>query len=136
MCGETIGFNGVSQERGRWPFLTPKLESVTDQTKQKIARLPLIKQMREFIQKQLEPGHEKLKIKKSVLISVTFPFWEKKHMDGIFSTGKTIFDTFIQDLLCMSIYLLLTLYLVFPRYLFSMRLAFMFSRGVETLSFD
>ena len=47
-------------------------------------------------------------------------------MDGLFSTGKTFFDTFIEDLLSMPIKLPLALYLVFPKYLFNMGPAFIF----------
>ena len=57
-------------------------------------------------------------------------------MDEIFYAGNTIFETFVQDLLSMSINLLLALYLVYPRYLFNMGPAFMFSRGRETLRID
>ena len=57
-------------------------------------------------------------------------------MDGLFSAGKTIFDTFIRDPLSMSINLVLTLYLVFPVYLFNMGPALLFSRSVETLSVE
>ena len=70
---------------------------------------------------------------------------EEMH-DRLFSAGKTLFDAFIQDILSMSTNLvfwvsgarfcLLALYLVFPRYLFNMRPAFKFSRGVETLRID
>ena len=60
---------------------------------------------------------------------------EEMH-DRLFSAGKTLLDAFIQDILSMSTNLLLALYLVFPRYLFNMRPAFKFSRGVETLRID
>ena len=42
----------------------------------------------------------------------------------------------MQELLNMPINLLLALYLVYPRYLFNMGPAYMFSRGVETLRID
>ena len=44
----------------------------------------------------------------------------------------------MQDLLSISINLLLALYLVYPRYLFNMgpRYLYMYSRGVETLRID
>ena len=54
-------------------------------------------------------------------------------MERIFSAEKTLFDVFIQDLLGMSINLLLALYLVFFRYLFNMGPVFKVSRGVKTL---
>ena len=39
----------------------------------------------------------------------------EKNMDRKFSAGKTLFDAFFQDLLSMSINLLLALFLEFPR---------------------
>ena len=53
-------------------------------------------------------------------------------MAGVFCAKETIFGAFVQELLS----LLLVLYLVYPRYLFKMGPAYMFSRGVETLRFD
>ena len=64
------------------------------------------------------------------------PCWEKKYMGRIFYAGNTVFETFIQDLLSMSINLLLALCLVSPRYLFSMGPAYKISRVVETLRVD
>ena len=52
-------------------------------------------------------------------------------MDRVFYAGNTILDAFVQDILSMSINLLLALYLVYPRYLFNMGPDYMFSRGVE-----
>ena len=57
-------------------------------------------------------------------------------MAGVFSAKETIFGAFIQEILNMPISLLLALYLVYPRYLFNMIPAYMFSRGVETLRID
>ena len=54
-------------------------------------------------------------------------------MVGVLSAENTNFEIFNQDYLSMSIKFLLVLYLVFPRSLFNMGPAFMFSRGVETL---
>ena len=64
------------------------------------------------------------------------PCWEKKYMDGVFYAKETIFGASVQELLSMPISLLLALYLVYPRYLFNMGPAYMFSRGVETLRID
>ena len=61
------------------------------------------------------------------------PYWEKKYMAKVFYAKDTIFEAFVQELLNMPINLLLALYLVYPRYLFNMGPAYMFSRGVETL---
>ena len=52
-------------------------------------------------------------------------------MAGVFCAKETIFGAFVQELLSMPISLLLALYLVYPRYLFNMGPAYMFSRGVE-----
>ena len=64
------------------------------------------------------------------------PCWEKKYMAGVFCAKETIFVVFVQELLSMPESLLLALYLVYPRYLFNMGPAYMFSRGVETLRID
>ena len=57
-------------------------------------------------------------------------------MAGVFCAKETIFGAFVPELLSMPISLLLALYLVYPRYLFNMCPAYMFSRGVETLWID
>ena len=57
-------------------------------------------------------------------------------MAGVFCAKETIFVVFVQELLSMPESLLLALYLVYPRYLFNMGPAYMFSRGVETLRID
>ena len=57
-------------------------------------------------------------------------------MDKVFYAGNNIFWAFVQDLLNKPINLLLALYLVYPRYLFNMGPAYMFSRGVENLRID
>ena len=57
-------------------------------------------------------------------------------MDKVFYAGNNIFEAFVQDFLNMPINLLLVLYLVYPRYLFNIGSAYMFSRGVETLWID
>ena len=57
-------------------------------------------------------------------------------MDKVFYEGNTIFEAFVQDLLNMLINLLLAFNLVYPRYLFNVGPAYMFSRGVETLRID
>ena len=57
-------------------------------------------------------------------------------MAGVFCAKETFFRAFVQELLSMPISLLLAPYLVYPRYLFNMGPAYMFSRGVETLRID
>ena len=61
------------------------------------------------------------------------PCWEKRYMGRVFYAKDAIFDAFVQELLNKPINLLPVLYLVYPRYLFNMGPAYMFSRGVETL---
>ena len=56
------------------------------------------------------------------------PCWEKEFMAGVFSAKETIFGAFVQEILSISISLLLALYLVYPRYLFNMGPAYMFRR--------
>ena len=57
--------------------------------------------------------------------------WQKKNMDGLFSTGKDNFEALMQDVLSMSVFFLLALCLYGS--LFNMGPAFLFSRIVETL---
>ena len=46
-----------TQERGRWPFLTPRLENVTDKTRENAP--PLVKQIWEFLEEQLEVAEKR-----------------------------------------------------------------------------
>ena len=64
------------------------------------------------------------------------PCCEKEFMAGVFSAKRTIFGAFVQEILSMPISFLLAMYLVYPRYLFNLGPAYMFSRGVETLRID
>ena len=48
---ECMGYRST-QERGRWPFLTPRLGNATDKTRESAP--PLIKQIWEFFEGQLE----------------------------------------------------------------------------------
>ena len=59
-----------------------------------------------------------------------------KYMDKVFYAGNTIFEAFVRELLSMPNNLLLSLYLVYPRYLFNMGPAYIFSKDVETLRVD
>ena len=152
----------LTRERGRWPFLTPRLENATDKTRD-IAP-PLVKQIWEFFEGQLEIAESRemtvgrfvtaaneiniggfwrehakgeLRTRKDhEILKFSSPCWEKKYMAGVFYAKETIFGAFVQELLSMPISLLLALYLVYPRYLFNMGPAYMFSRGVETLRID
>ena len=157
----------LSQERGRWPFLTPRLENVKDRTRERERESapPLVKQIWEFLEEQLELA-EKREMTAGTFVTaaneVTIggfwtehakgelrsrrshetlrflnPCWEKEYMDKDFYAGNAIFEAVVQELLLsMPINLLLALYLVYPRYLFNMSLAYMFSRCVETLRID
>ena len=152
----------LTQERGRWPFLTPRLENATERTRESAPLL--IKQVWEFLERQLEVAENRdmtvqrfvtaasevtigglwreharggLKTRKDhEILRFLSPCWEKRYMARVFYARDTIFDAFVQELLHMPINLLLTLYLVYPRYLFIMGPAYMFSRGVETLRID
>ena len=151
-----------TQERGRWPFLTPMLENATDKTRESAP--PLVKQIWDFLEEQLEVAesremtvgrfvtaanevtiggfwreHAKGELrtgKYHEILKFLSPCWEKKYMAGVFCAKETIFGAFVQELLSMPISLLLALYLVYPRYLFNMDPAYMFSRGGETLRID
>ena len=158
---ESTGYR-FTQERGRWPFLNPRLENATDKTRESAP--PLIKQIWEFLEGQLELAenremtvarfvtaanevtiggfwreHAKGEVKtrkNHKILRFLSPCWEKKYMGRVFYAGDAIFDAFVQELLNMPINLLLALYLVYIRYLFNMGPDYMFSRGVETLRID
>ena len=49
---ESIAYRLTQDERGRWPFLTPRLENATDKTRESAP--PLIKQIWNFFEEQLE----------------------------------------------------------------------------------
>ena len=126
---------------------------MTDKTKETAP--PLIKQVWEFMQNQLEQNERKeltlgtlvilandttihgfwryhatgnLRTRNSYkILGFLRSCWPKNYIDEILSAGS---------LFSMTINLLLGLYLVFPRHLFNMGPAFMFSRSVETLRID
>ena len=153
---------GLTQERRRWPLLSPRLENATDKTKENAP--PLVKQIWRFLEEQLEVAEiremtvtrfvtaanevtiggfwrehakDELRTRKDhEILKFLSPCWEKKFMAGVFSAKETIFGAFVQEILSMPISLLLALYLVYQRYLFNMGPAYMFSRGVETLRID
>ena len=79
-----------------------------------------------------EHAKNELKTRKNhEILRFLSPCWEKKYMGRVFYAGDAIFDAFVQELLNMPINLVLALYLVYPRYVFIMGPAYMFSRGVE-----
>ena len=136
----------LTQERGRWPFLTPRLENATDKTKE--SATPLVKQIWGFLEEQLEVAESRemtvarfvtaanevtiggfwrecakgeLRTRKDhEILKFLSPCWEKEYMAGVFCAKENIFGAFVQELLSMPISLLLALYLVYPRYLFNM----------------
>ena len=152
----------LTQERGRWPFLTPRLVNVTEKTKENAP--PLLRQIWSFLEEQLEVAEKRemtvtrfvtaanevsiggfwrdhakgeLKTRRDhEILEFLSPCWGKEFMAGVFGAKETIFGAFVQEILSMPISLLLALYLVYPRYLFNMRPAYMFSRGVETLRIE
>ena len=152
----------LTQENGWWPFLTPRLENATNKTREDAP--PLVKQIWSFLEKQLElaEGREmtvarfvsaanevtiggfwrehaegELRTRRDhEILKFLSPCWGKEFMAEMFGTKATIFGAFVQEILGMPISLLLALYLVYPRYLFNMGPANMFSRGVETLRVD
>ena len=152
----------LTQENGWWPFLTPRLENATNKTREDAP--PLVKQVWSFLEKQLElaEGREmtvarfvsaanevtiggfwrehaegELRTRRDhEILKILSPCWGKEFMAEMFGTKATIFGAFVQEILGMPISLLLALYLVYPRYLFNMGPAYMFSRGVETLRVD
>ena len=152
----------LTEERGRWPFLTPRLENASYKTRENAPFL--IKQIWEFLEGQLHVAESRditvgrfvtaanevtvggfwreqakgdLKTRKNhKILRFLIPCREKRYMARVFYAKDTIFDAFVQELLSMPINLLLALYLVYPRYLFNMGSAYMFSRSVETLRID
>ena len=152
----------LTQESGCWPFLTPRLENATDKTKENAP--PLVKQVWSFLEKQLEVAkgremtvtrfvsavnevtiggfwreHAKGEVRTKMdheILKFLSPCWGKEFMAELFCAKPTFFEAIVQEILSMPISLLLALYLVYPRYLFNMGPAYMFSRGVEILRID
>ena len=152
----------LTQEGGRWPFLTPRLENATEKTREDAPLL--VKQIWDFLEEQLGVAEEReMTVRRFVtaanevtiggfwrehargelrtrrdheILEFLSPCWGKEFLAGVYSAKDTIFKAFIQEVLNMPISLLLALYLVYPRYLFNMGPAYMFSRGVDTLRID
>ena len=152
----------LTQEGGRWPFLTPRLENATEKTREDAPLL--VKQIWDFLEEQLgvaekremtvgryvtasnevtiggfwrEHARGELRTRRDhEILEFLSPCWGKEFLAGVYSAKETIFKAFIQEILNMPISLLLALYLVYPRYLFNMGPAYMFSRGVDTLRID
>ena len=152
----------LTQEGGRWLFLTPRLENATEKTREDAPLL--VKQIWDFLEEQLgvaekreitvgrfvtaanevtiggfwrEHARGELRTRRDYeILEFLSPCWGKEFLAGVYSAKGTIFKAFIQEVLNMPISLLLALYLVYPRYLFNMGAAYMFSRGVDTLRID
>ena len=152
----------LAQEGGKWPFLTPRLENATGKTREDAPLL--VKQIWDFLEEQLgiaekremtvgrfvtaanevtiggfwrEHAKGELRTRRDhEILEFLSPCWGKEFLAGVYSAKETIFKAFIQEVLNMPISLLLALYLVYPRYLFNMGPAYMFSRGVDTLRID
>ena len=152
----------LTQEGGRWPFLAPRLENATEKTREDAPLL--VKQIWDFLEEQLEVAEKReMTVARFVtaanevtiggfwrehargelrtrrdheILEFLSPCWGKEFMAGVYSAKETIFGAFIQEILNMPIRLLLALYLVYPRYLFKLGPAYMFSRGVDTLRID
>ena len=76
-----------------------------------------------------EHAKDELKFRKNhQILRFLSPCWEKRYMARAFYAKVTIFDWFVQELLNISIIILLALYLVYPRYLFNMDPAYMFTQ--------
>ena len=152
----------LAQEGGKWPFLTPRLENATGKTREDAPLL--VKQIWDFLEEQLGKAEERemtvgrfvtaanevtiggfwrehakgeLRTRRDhEILEFLSPCWGKEFLTEVYSAKETIFKAFMQEVLNMPINLLLALYLVYPRYLFNMGPAYMFSRGVGTLRID
>ena len=152
----------LAQEGGKWPFLTPRLENATGKTREDAPLL--VKQIWDFLEEQLgiaekremtvgrfvtaanevtiggfwrEHARGELRTRRDhEILEFLSPCWGKMFLARVYSAKETIFKAFIQEVMNMPISLLLALYLVYPRYLFNMGPAYMFSRGVDTLRID
>ena len=111
----------LTQERGRWPFLTPRLENATEKTRENAP--PLVKQIWDFLEEQLEVAEKrKMTVARFVtaanevtiggfwrehakgelkarrdheILEFLSPSWGKEFMARVFSAKETIFGAFI-----------------------------------------
>ena len=105
----------LTQERGRWPFLAPRLKNATEKTKENTP--PLVKQIWRFLEEQLEVAESRemtvtrfvtaandvtiggfwrehakgeLRTRKDhEILKFLSPCWEKEFMAGVFSVKET-----------------------------------------------
>ena len=85
---ESIGYR-LTQERGRWPLLTPRLENKTDKTRESAP--PLIIQIWNYLEEQLEVA-EGREMTVGIFVTPTFAvtiggFW-MEHAKGELKTRK------------------------------------------------
>ena len=76
-------------KKGRWPFLTPRLENATDKTKESAP--PLVKQIWEFLEEQLEVAESReMTVARFVMAAneVTIGGFWRKHAKGELRTRK------------------------------------------------
>ena len=86
---ESKGYR-LTQERGRWPFLTLRLENVTDKTRETAP--PLVKQIWEFLEEQLEIAEKREMTAGRFVTSaneVTIGGFWSEHAKGELGTRKT-----------------------------------------------
>ena len=79
----------LTQERGRWLFLTPRLENATDKTRESAP--PLVKQIWEFLEEQLEVAESKeMTVARFVTAAneVTIGGFWREHAKGELRTRK------------------------------------------------
>ena len=79
----------LTQERGRWPFLTPRLENATEKTKENAP--PLVKQIWIFLEEQLEVAESKeMTVTRFVTAAneVTIGRFWREHAKGELRTRK------------------------------------------------
>ena len=79
----------LTQERGRWPFLTPRLENATDKARESAP--PLVKQIWEFHEEQLEIAESRdMTVARFVTAAnaVTIGTFWREHAKGELRTRK------------------------------------------------
>ena len=119
-----------------WEFLEEQLE-VAESREMTVARFVTAANEVTIVGFWREHAKDELRMRRDhKILEFLSPCWEKRYMAGLFCAKETIFGAFVQEHLNMPMSLLLAIYLVYPRYLFNMGPAYMFSRDVETLWID
>ena len=95
----------LTQERGMWPFLTPRLENATEKTRENAPAL--VKQIWDFLEEQLEVAEKREMTvtrfvtaanevtiggfwREHAILEFLSPCWGKEFMAGVFSAKETI----------------------------------------------